>query len=90
LQTLWLEAFYTSNERFAKIWSTRIKKAIKGINGSAFVEPDDPVQENNLDKGKSSHDRKIKKKGSREIERASVDPCAELSRGTAKWSLCHQ
>jgi hypothetical protein len=65
LQTqLRLEAFYTFNERFAKIRSQRIKKAIKGISGTAFVESDDPLQEKNLDKGESSHGRITKKKGS--------------------------
>ncbi|KAJ3688064.1 hypothetical protein LUZ61_017228 [Rhynchospora tenuis] len=59
-----LEAFYTFNERFAKIRSQRIKKAIKGITGSAFPDIDDPVQEKNLDKGESSHGRKTRKKGS--------------------------
>lgn len=63
-----LEAFYTFNERFAKIRSQRIKKAIKGITGkkkgSAFLDSDDPVQEKNLDKGESSDGRRTRKKGS--------------------------
>lgn len=33
-----LEAFYTFNERFAKIRSKRIKKAVKGITGKRSVE----------------------------------------------------
>ncbi|XP_078178846.1 5'-3' exonuclease family protein isoform X2 [Carex rostrata] len=63
-----LEAFYTFNERFAKIRSQRIKKAIKGITGkkkgSAFLDSDGPVQEKNLDKGESSVGRGTRKKGS--------------------------
>ncbi|XP_062106804.1 DNA repair protein UVH3 isoform X2 [Humulus lupulus] len=41
-----LEAFYTFNERFAKIRSKRIKKAVKGIAGKPSLEMmDDAVQE---------------------------------------------
>lgn len=41
-----LEAFYTFNERFAKIRSKRIKKAVKGITGNQTSElMDDPLQE---------------------------------------------
>lgn len=41
-----LEAFYTFNERFAKIRSKRIKKAVKGITGKTSLESmDDAVQE---------------------------------------------
>ncbi|KAL5582514.1 hypothetical protein UlMin_014956 [Ulmus minor] len=41
-----LEAFYSFNERFAKIRSKRIKKAVKGITGNRSVElMDDDVQE---------------------------------------------
>ncbi|KAJ0982653.1 hypothetical protein J5N97_010908 [Dioscorea zingiberensis] len=39
-----LEAFYSFNERFAKIRSQRIKKAVKGITGSAELT-DEIVQE---------------------------------------------
>ncbi|ONK63702.1 uncharacterized protein A4U43_C07F18000 [Asparagus officinalis] len=40
-----LEAFYTFNERFAKIRSQRIKKAVKGITGKSSVDlMDDLVQ----------------------------------------------
>ncbi|KAG7981918.1 hypothetical protein I3843_04G023000 [Carya illinoinensis] len=41
-----LEAFYTFNERFAKIRSKRIKKAVKGITGNQTLElMDNPLQE---------------------------------------------
>ncbi|KAG1331724.1 DNA repair protein UVH3 [Cocos nucifera] len=41
-----LEAFYTFNERFAKIRSQRIKKALKGITGTCSSDlTDDHVQE---------------------------------------------
>uniref|UniRef100_A0A0E0CWX6 DNA repair protein UVH3 n=1 Tax=Oryza meridionalis TaxID=40149 RepID=A0A0E0CWX6_9ORYZ len=36
-----MEAFYSFNERFAKIRSKRIKKAIKGITGKSFLETDE-------------------------------------------------
>lgn len=40
-----LEAFYTFNERFAKIRSRRIKKAVKGITGKPSLEfMDDDVE----------------------------------------------
>ncbi|XP_065878915.1 DNA repair protein UVH3 isoform X2 [Euphorbia lathyris] len=40
-----LEAFYTFNERFAKIRSSRIKKAVKGITGNQSSElMDDAVE----------------------------------------------
>ncbi|XP_073261818.1 DNA repair protein UVH3 isoform X3 [Populus alba] len=41
-----LEAFYSFNERFAKIRSKRIKKAVKGITGNQYSDMmDDPVEE---------------------------------------------
>lgn len=41
-----LEAFYTFNERFAKIRSKRINKALKGITGNKSLElTDDAAQE---------------------------------------------
>jgi DNA excision repair protein ERCC-5 len=41
-----LEAFYTFNERFAKIRSKRINKAVKGIAGNQTSDlMDDPLQE---------------------------------------------
>lgn len=36
-----MEAFYSFNEKFAKIRSKRIKKAVKGITGSQPLEPKD-------------------------------------------------
>ncbi|XP_062210269.1 DNA repair protein UVH3 [Phragmites australis] len=41
-----MEAFYSFNERFAKIRSQRIKKAIKGITGKSFPDTDEPEQDN--------------------------------------------
>ncbi|OEL19728.1 DNA repair protein UVH3 [Dichanthelium oligosanthes] len=41
-----MEAFYSFNERFAKIRSKRIKKAIKGITGKTFADTDEPEQDN--------------------------------------------
>ncbi|KAL5679512.1 hypothetical protein ACJX0J_005897, partial [Zea mays] len=41
-----MEAFYSFNERFAKIRSKRIKKAIKGITGKSFLDADESEQDN--------------------------------------------
>ncbi|CAL4921377.1 unnamed protein product [Urochloa decumbens] len=41
-----MEAFYSFNERFAKIRSKRIKKAIKGITGKSFPDTDEPEKDN--------------------------------------------
>lgn len=40
-----MEAFYSFNERFAKIRSKRIKKAIKGITGKSFLDTDEPEKD---------------------------------------------
>lgn len=40
-----MEAFYSFNERFAKIRSKRIQKAIKGITGKTFSETDELNQD---------------------------------------------
>jgi hypothetical protein len=50
-----LEAFYTFNERFAKIRNQRIKKAIKGINRRAFVAQ--------LPTGRPGRKSRVKRKG---------------------------
>ncbi|KAL5864228.1 hypothetical protein ACOSQ3_001742 [Xanthoceras sorbifolium] len=53
-----LEAFYTFNERFAKIRSKRIKKAVKGITGDQSSElMNDAMQElpKNKKKRRASH-----------------------------------
>jgi DNA excision repair protein ERCC-5 len=41
-----MEAFYSFKERFAKIRSKRIEKAIKGITGKSFPDTDEPEQDN--------------------------------------------
>ncbi|CAM0871652.1 unnamed protein product [Alopecurus aequalis] len=41
-----MEAFYSFNERFAKIRSKRVQKAIKGITGKAFSETDELNEDN--------------------------------------------
>ncbi|KAM7509106.1 hypothetical protein LguiA_019559 [Lonicera macranthoides] len=49
-----LEAFYTFNERFAKIRSKRIKKAVKGITGNKSLElMDDSVQDDSKSRKKA-------------------------------------
>ncbi|WCJ20931.1 DNA repair protein UVH3 [Euphorbia peplus] len=50
-----LEAFYTFNERFAKIRSSRIKKAVKGITGNqSSVLMDDAVKESSRSRKKKT------------------------------------
>lgn len=62
-----LEAFYTFNERFAKIRSKRIKKAVKGITGSQTSELlDDAVQEGSK-RGKRSRESPSKLDNKQEI-----------------------
>ncbi|KAE9605090.1 hypothetical protein Lal_00036859 [Lupinus albus] len=56
-----LEAFYSFNERFAKIRSKRIKKAVKGISGKISAD----LTDNSLDD--------LNKTGKNEI-RSSVEP----------------
>ncbi|KAK9119707.1 hypothetical protein Scep_017800 [Stephania cephalantha] len=55
-----LEAFYTFNERFAKIRSQRIRKAVKGITGKHSLETDELSQE----VSKSKKKRKVGISGS--------------------------
>jgi DNA excision repair protein ERCC-5 len=52
-----MESFYSFNERFAKIRSKRIKKAVKGITGKNFPDTDEPDQDN------PSTSKTTKKKG---------------------------
>lgn len=73
-----LEAFYTFNERFAKIRSKRINKAVKGITGNQPSElMNDAAQE-----GSNS-----RKKRSRSTDEAGVDNSDKLSVGTEKSIL---
>ncbi|XP_052195204.1 DNA repair protein UVH3 isoform X2 [Diospyros lotus] len=51
-----LEAFYTFNERFAKIRSKRIKKAVSGIAGNISIELTDDVVE---DVSKTTKKRRV-------------------------------
>ncbi|KAH9742079.1 DNA repair protein UVH3 [Citrus sinensis] len=75
-----LEAFYTFNERFAKIRSKRIKKAVKGITGNqSLLLMDDAGQEvsksrnkrknNGLENG-SNRSQKAPKKGEESVSGA--------------------
>ncbi|CAM8937534.1 unnamed protein product [Rhodiola kirilowii] len=59
-----LEAFYTFNEKFAKIRSKRIKKAVKGITGKNSLD-DDVQRVSESNKGKDSRDH----------EKAAGDKC---------------
>ncbi|KAF8718001.1 hypothetical protein HU200_025467 [Digitaria exilis] len=58
-----MEAFYSFNERFAKIRSKRIQKAIKGITGKNFPDTDQPEQDS------PSTSKTIKKKDARSSSR---------------------
>ncbi|KAL2897144.1 DNA repair protein UVH3 [Bienertia sinuspersici] len=50
-----LEAFYTFNERFAKIRSKRIQKAVKGIIGKQPLDIADDLQQNSAVMEKTGH-----------------------------------
>ncbi|TKY63259.1 DNA repair protein UVH3 [Spatholobus suberectus] len=63
-----LEAFYDFNERFAKIRSKRIKKAVKGITGK---QPSDLIDDSAEELSKS-----------KKTEREPEDSTLETSRGT--------
>ncbi|XP_034207461.1 DNA repair protein UVH3 isoform X2 [Prunus dulcis] len=70
-----LEAFYTFNERFARIRSKRIKKAVKGIAGNQSSELiDDAAQEVS----------RSRKKGSISTDEPGGDKSEKLSEGTEK------
>lgn len=76
-----LEAFYTFNERFAKIRSKRIKKAVKGIAGTQSSElVDDAAQ-------KVSRSRK---KRTTSTDEAGNNKSEKLSEGTDKSVLKKQ
>lgn len=79
LQTqLRLEAFYTFNERFAKIRSQRIKKAVKGITGNQASElMDHPSQVGSESRKK----RKVRPSGT--ASNISEKPCDEINGGDA-------
>ncbi|ONI19492.1 hypothetical protein PRUPE_3G281300 [Prunus persica] len=70
-----LEAFYMFNERFARIRSKRIKKAVKGIAGNQSSELiDDAAQEVS----------RSRKKGSISTDEPGDDKSKKLSEGTEK------
>ncbi|RWR77112.1 XPG/Rad2 endonuclease [Cinnamomum micranthum f. kanehirae] len=73
-----LEAFYTFNERFAKIRSQRIKKAVKGITGNRASElMDHPSQVG----PESRKKRKVRPSGT--ASNISEKPCDEINGGDA-------
>lgn len=97
-----LEAFYTFNERFAKIRSKRIQKAVKGIVGKQSLDLDvaDDLQENSA-KGEqteegSSGNRKKKSRpktkhhvvGDR--KNSAKEPKSQLDKGEQKEVLSNQ
>ncbi|KAI3963309.1 hypothetical protein MKW98_022731 [Papaver atlanticum] len=73
-----LEAFYTFNERFAKIRSKRIKKAVKGISGNRSSElieellPESPDASNSVPGTKTKTAEKSNSKKSR--KRNEIEP----------------
>ena len=65
-----MEAFYSFNERFAKIRSKRIQKAIKGITGKTFSETDElnedsPSTSDAPKKKAAGHSSRAKPRGKR-------------------------
>ncbi|KAL6143321.1 hypothetical protein ACLB2K_054016 [Fragaria x ananassa] len=76
-----LEAFYTFNERFAKIRSKRIKKAVKGITG------DEPSELMNAAAEEGSNSRK---KRSINTDEAGIDNSDKLSVRTEKSTVRNQ
>lgn len=73
-----LEAFYTFNERFAKIRSKRIKKAVKGIAGNQSSESvDDAAQKV----------PRSRKKRTTSTDEAGNNKSVKLSEGTDKSVL---
>ncbi|KAM5581598.1 DNA repair protein UVH3 [Rosa sericea] len=76
-----LEAFYTFNERFAKIRSKRIKKAVKGITG------DQPSELMNAASQEGSNSRK---KRSVSTDEAGVDNSDKSLVGTEKTTVRNQ
>ncbi|KAF9663469.1 hypothetical protein SADUNF_Sadunf17G0053700 [Salix dunnii] len=82
-----LEAFYSFNERFAKIRSKRIKKAIKGITGSQYSDIDDPVEEVSKSRtGKISGKAGDTKPQKHSKRTASGNKSSFLEKSKPKWS----
>ena len=78
-----LEAFYTFNERFAKIRSKRIKKAVKGITRSQTSELlDDAVQEGS-ESGKRSKESPSKLANKQEIPKNEIGSTAARNESNA-------
>ncbi|KAK9108079.1 hypothetical protein Syun_024090 [Stephania yunnanensis] len=77
-----LEAFYTFNERFAKIRSQRIRKAVKGITGKHSLETDELSQE----VSKSKKKRKVGISGSEKPGTGGSDILEKSSlKQSRKW-----
>nr|DAD31011.1 TPA_asm: hypothetical protein HUJ06_009862 [Nelumbo nucifera] len=77
-----LEAFYTFNERFAKIRSQRIKRAVKGITGNRTSELDDLLCEASKVKNRSRVNPLPEEKRSNISLNGNGDSSAELP---SKW-----
>ncbi|KAF9626310.1 hypothetical protein IFM89_032159 [Coptis chinensis] len=82
-----LEAFYTFNERFAKIRSKRIKKAVKGITGKRSSDVMDPLPEEASTKriSPSGPDR-IKENSFVEEDTIAENECSTSRKLTVKQS----
>lgn len=83
-----LEAFYTFNERFAKIRSKRIKKAVKDITGKQSIELTDDAKEDvsrSRKKRKVGH-RDVSGEGMEEVVAGNQSSCMKKSNSTCKRS----
>ncbi|KAF2316157.1 hypothetical protein GH714_041496 [Hevea brasiliensis] len=83
-----LEAFYTFNERFAKIRSKRIKKAVKGITGNLSSElMDDDVNSKSRRKGTIRPGESGDTKPERPSKRAKggSNKIKSLENSTTRW-----
>ncbi|GMP29190.1 hypothetical protein CsSME_00004405 [Camellia sinensis var. sinensis] len=87
-----LEAFYTFNERFAKIRSKRIKKAVRGITGSLSSKLMDDVQEASKSRKKRRVSPSEHREDKSEKPLSGAEAYINSSKGnktqtsTAKWS----
>lgn len=72
-----LEAFYTFNERFAKIRSKRIEKAVKGITGSKSSAATDETSQKSTKRGKKRKTKPQEDEGNQlEADSTAVDGVA--------------
>ncbi|XP_051140397.1 DNA repair protein UVH3 isoform X2 [Andrographis paniculata] len=76
-----MEAFYSFNERFAKIRSKRIEKAVKGMTG---VKSSELMEGTGQPKSRGGKKRKVKHSEEEEAVRPGVGPSALGTSGTSE------